>query len=59
MCLDRLPRVGYCQFPDVSVCFPVIESKKDLSSCVSQAFLLGHFNTARTMPASAFKSGPA
>lgn len=45
VCPYRLPRVGYWQFPDVAVCPPVIDNKKDLPPHVCQALFLDHYST--------------
>ena len=45
VCPHRLPRVGYWQFPDVSVCSPNIERKKVLPARVTQAVFLEHYYT--------------
>ena len=42
VCPYRLPKVGYWQFPDVSVCAPVFEGKKDLPTYASRALFLEH-----------------
>ena len=45
VCPYRLPRVGYWQFPEVAVCPPVIDNKKDLPPLVCQALFLEHYST--------------
>ena len=45
VCPYRLPRVGYWQFPDVSVCPPIIDTKKDLPSDACKASFLEHSST--------------
>ena len=42
VCPYRLPKVGYWQFPCVSVCAPVFEGKKNLPAYASRALLLEH-----------------
>ena len=42
VCAHRLPRVGYWQFPGVSVCPPVVDCKRDLAPSVSRALFLAH-----------------
>ena len=45
VCPYRLPRVGYWRFPEVALCPPTIENKRDFPSCVSQALFLEHYAT--------------
>lgn len=45
VCPYRIPRVGYWQFPGVSVCSPIIESKRDIPPTVSRALFLEHFSS--------------
>ena len=42
VCPYLLPKVGYWQFPGVSVCTPVFEGKKDLPAYTSRALFLEH-----------------
>lgn len=43
ICPYRVPRVGYWQFPGVSVCSPTIDNKRDLPPYASRALFLEHF----------------
>ena len=42
ICPYRLPRIGFWQFPNVSVCSPFLASKRDLPPTVSHALFLEH-----------------
>ena len=41
---SRLPRIGFWQLPDVPVCNPVIDCKKDVPPLMSRSFL-EHFTS--------------
>lgn len=45
ICPYRLPRVGYWQFPAVSVCAPVIDCKRDVPPHVSLPLFLDHLSS--------------
>ena len=42
VCPFRIPRVGYWQFPDISLCSPVVDCKRNLPSPVSHDLFLEH-----------------
>ena len=45
ICPHRLARVGFWRFPDVSVCNPVIDCKRDVPPIVSRSLFLDHFSS--------------
>ena len=45
VCPFRIPRVGYWQIPDVTVCDPVIECKRVVPPVVSRSLFLDHFSS--------------
>ena len=42
ICPHRFPKVGYWQFPSISVCGPTITNKNSLPECLSHASFLEH-----------------
>ena len=48
ICPYRLPRVGFWQFPVVSLCDPVINCKNDFPPAVSRALFLDHLSSHST-----------